>query len=309
MLLTSEQGLEIFANNPHIDKIIYHKKDSIQGDKLQEYFNALQSANECDEQINLCESIEVNLCLHPTQPQYNYSKSERRELCDKNYYDHTLIKGGVDIECDKLPEMFFTDAEEEDCARFRKDLIGKYVVLWCLSGSGRNKAYPYIPYVMNDLLVMYPEMVFITVGDLTCQIYEVGLQNERVIHKSGVWTFRQSAIMAKYANLVISPDTGMLHAAGCFETPKIGLLGHTTIENITKHFRNDYSIEAKAPCAPCFRLIYHAKIQCPVDSLTGACWCMAYGISDDLLMERIKYVIGDKLSIMRQGNNSAVRCA
>ena len=41
-------------------------------------------------------------------------------------------------------------------------------------------------------------------------------------------------ILTKLVDLVISPDTGVLHASGAFDTPKIGLLGHTTIENITK---------------------------------------------------------------------------
>jgi ADP-heptose:LPS heptosyltransferase len=48
--------------------------------------------------------------------------------------------------------------------------------------------------------------------------------------------------LTKFVDLVISPDTGVLHASGCYDTPKIGLLGHTTIENITKYFKNDYSI-------------------------------------------------------------------
>ncbi len=92
-------------------------------------------------------------------------------------------------------------------------------------------------------------------------------------------------------DLVVSPDTGVLHASGAFGTPKIGLLGHTSIENITKHFINDYSIESTASCAPCFRLIYDHVAQCPVDMDTTGAWCQAVGIPAETLVDRIEKVI------------------
>ena len=96
--------------------------------------------------------------------------------------------------------------------------------------------------------------------------------------------------LTKYVNLVIAPDTGVLHASGCYETPKIGILGHTNITNITKHFINDFSIEAECACAPCFHLIYDHDVQCPVDVVTRAAWCMSAGIPPEKLYARFKKV-------------------
>ena len=278
----------ILENNPNIDKFILHERNSIPSDKLEEYFNSLKQAHECDEIIDLCESLEVKLAMIPEDPKYNMPKFDRAKQCNKNYYDQTLEIGKCETD-NKLPEMFFSKDEEAEFENFRKNNLGLKVIVWGLSGSGRNKTYPYAPYIIGDLLRKHKDIIFYMVGDEACQILECALPNhKRVIKKSGKWTFRQSSLACKYADLVVSPDTGLLHAAGCFDTAKIGLLGHTTIENITKYFKNDYSIEADCDCAPCFRLIKNAEIQCPIDDESSATWCMARGLKPERVLTRIR---------------------
>jgi hypothetical protein len=95
---------------------------------------------------------------------------------------------------------------------------------------------------------------------------------------SGVWKMRESVLACKYASLVISPDTGLLHGSGCWDTPKIGLFTATTIENVSRYFTNDYSIEANGiGCAPCLSLIYSAENQCTLGDNKMPI-CMAKGI-------------------------------
>ncbi len=289
--LGSDQAQVILKNNPNIDKFIHHKHDSIPNNKLGEYFESIKQAYECDKMIDLCESIEVKLALIPEDPKYNLPKYERAKLCNKNYYDQTLEIAGCKTN-NKLPEMFFSQEEEDEFAEFREENLGFKVIVWGLSGSGRNKSYPYVPYIVADLLKKYRKLKIVFVGDMPCQILECGMpEDKRVIKKSGKWSFRQSALACKYADLVVSPDTGLLHAAGCFDTPKIGLLGHSTIENITKYFINDYSLEAECDCAPCFRLIKDANIQCPTDKISSATWCMSKGLPAERVKERIEEVL------------------
>jgi ADP-heptose:LPS heptosyltransferase len=133
----------------------------------------------------------------------------------------------------------------------------------------------------------------VTVGDTLCQVLET-LKDKRVIRRSGVWTMRESSLATRFANLVVAPDTGLIHASGCFSTPKICLIGSNSIENITKHFENDYSITADenlVPCAPCHRLIYSASQQCPIEEQTGLPKCMALGINPKRVFERISGII------------------
>lgn len=94
-------------------------------------------------------------------------------------------------------------------------------------------------------------------------------------------------------HLVIAPDTGIIHAAGCYDTKKILLVGHNTGECITKHFKNTITLEAdvkKSPCAPCLFLIYDLKLQCPIHKETGAALCMGSGIELDRVYETFKDV-------------------
>lgn len=307
VLLGSAAANQIFKHNPYLDEFVLHKQDSIPNELLYQYFETTAEAHDCEELLDLCESIECNLTLHPCQAQYNWTKKEREALCNKNFYDETFVIGDYPDIKGRRGEMFFTEYEEEECARFRNNYIGKPIIMWCLSGSGRNKSYPYTAMVMDEILKKYPEIVFITVGDEICEVLESELKGDRIIWKSNKWSFRESALMSKYAALIVSPDTGMLHAAGCHTTPTIGLLGHTSKTNITKNFVDDYSIQAETSCAPCYRLIYSGNVQCPIDNVTGACWCMAYGLQPERIIERIEEIINVNLPYLQGSNRDKIQ--
>lgn len=286
-LLTSEQGFDIFKNNPFINKTILYEKNSVPPQLWDKFKIALKNGYECNRVIDMCESIERVLALLPIDPEFNYTKKERELMCNKNYYDYTFQFAGYPAITGKRGEMFFDEKEEEWARKFLANYKDKYIVLWGLSGSGRNKSYPFVPYVISDLLKRYTRLMIITVGDEACKILECGMEHPQILKMSGLWNFRQSALLTKYVNLVISPDTGLLHAAGMFDTPKIGLLGHSTKENITKHFNNDYTIESQCDCAPCFKLIYNATIQCPIEPISSGCWCMTEGLPVERVYKHI----------------------
>lgn len=304
--LTSEVGTEILQHNPKISKIITHVKDSVSSSQLGEYFKAVAQANECDYVIGLCESIEVNLALHPSDPRYKYPKYERKELCDKNYYEETLEIAGfqmpvigqaVDLYINQSrtgldkaalnPEYFYSHDEDVAMRTFFGKYAGVFTVVIGLSGSNRQKTFPYYKELIEALTKEIPNIQFVTVGDEGCQILEYNLTPlENVMCTSGIWSIRQSILATKYASLVISPDTGLLHGVGAFDTPKIGLLTSTSKENITKHFENDFSLETKGVgCAPCFYLIHDADTQCNLDQ-NRACLCMSKGHSVERIVER-----------------------
>lgn len=304
VLETSSTGMKVLQHNPNIDKFIEYEANSVPDEKLEEHWEALRKENECEKFINLCESIERSLSLRPTEPEYFYPKEERRALCDKNFYAHTFefaykqagepVFGNCELEDeDFLPELFFTEEEETNMRNFFAHDKRAFWILWGLSGSGNNKTYPYTDYVIKDLLQKFPNVKIVTVGDELCQMLE-GLKDPRVIRRCGRWSIRDSALACKYVNLVICPDTGLLHSAGCFETPKIGLIGSNTRNNLTRFFKNDFSIEAdpeKVPCAPCFYLINASSYQCPIDPVHLLPKCMSVGIDPKKVFERIGEVV------------------
>ena len=293
-LHTSETGMNILALNPCIAKFIPYESDTVPDHKLQDYWEKLAKKFECHWLINMCESIERAISLHPIDPRYAYTKPERREICDKNFYEYSFYHAGFPVPEESLtPEMFFSGEEEKTVTDFFQKLNDKFVILWGLSGSGLNKTYPWTDYIIGDLLRENEDVVVVTVGDELSQVLE-SHEHERVIRMCGKWTMRESSLACKYASLVVAPDTGLLHASGCFDTPKIGLIGSNTINNITKHFKNDYSFEADSqtvPCAPCFRIVYSASKQCPIDDMNYLPHCMSRGIDPRKVLERIEYII------------------
>lgn len=315
-ILTKETGEQIYRHNPNIDKLILYKDEvekmlpgeiDYPNNKLGEFFDAVAKAYECDKQINLCESWEVKLARCPHEPNFKYPKNEAMQLCNVNYYEQIFKLANEPIPENLNPEMFFTPEETISMNNmfvdFRKK--GKFIILWGLSGSASNKTYPYCPEVIFEILKKYPQVVFLTVGDEACQILEVELKDDRIINKSGIFELRESCLATKYADLVICPDTGILHASGMYDTPKIGLLNHTTIENITMHFKNDFSLEAKdgthpfwdeISCSPCFMIHQFKSISCQTEEIKGttAPICMVRGIMPERLIKRIDEVINGK---------------
>jgi ADP-heptose:LPS heptosyltransferase len=289
ILNTGKRGMDIFKNNPNVDEYeIYDEEKGVKD--LDKYWSDLKKKVAPDLFINFSESIECNVALHPIQPQYNYTKKERFALANKNYYDVTEAWAKLEG-CQKLPELYFTPSEIQEAQKYiRPDDIN---ILWQLSGSGKQKVYPWSDYVIGELLKNYENLHIITAGDEKCQLLE-SVEDPQITNLSGRVPVRIVMALTNFVDLVISPDTGVLHASGCYPTPKIGILGHTTRENITKYFKNDFSLEADCDCAPCMRLIYDFDIQCPIEVVTHAAWCMAEGIKPERLYARITEVLGAK---------------
>lgn len=290
ILNTGKRGKEVFEHCPHIDEFMLHD-ESMPIDKLSKHWEELEKEHINKENgdivINFTESIECNVSMHPIGPMYIYSKKERLEHCNRNFYDATE-KWAKLSDCQKIPELFFTNEETAEAQSYLKP--DKFNILWNLSGSGKQKVYPWSDYVIGEVLKNYNNIHFITVGDLKCQLLESLVDNE-ITNLAGRISMRISMCLTGLVDLVVTPDTAILHASGCYDTPKIGLLGHTNRENVTKYFKNDLSIEAQCACAPCFRLIYDHKIQCPIEPFTRAAWCMAEGLPPEVVYNKIKEVL------------------
>jgi len=148
VLNTNKRGKEVLQENPNVDEYIEHD-EKMHIDDLPEHWKKLEANIKPDKFINFSESLECNVALHPIQPQYNYTKAERRALCDRNYYDASEQWAKLEG-CQKLPELYFTPFELEEA---RKHLSpGKFNILWQLSGSGHQKVYPWADYVMGEVL-------------------------------------------------------------------------------------------------------------------------------------------------------------
>lgn len=258
----NKRGESVIKHDPNIDKIIIHD-EKIPNEKLGEHWAELGKGY--DRVINLSESIEKGLLAVEGSPEFHWPHLKRHTHYNVNYYDRTLELGGYGHIKGLNGELHFSPAEERIIADVRKKYIGKFKVLWSLSGSAQHKTFPYSPYAANAFLNKHPNAVIITVGDDICRIIE--WDHPRVVKRSGQWSIRKSMLMTKYADLVISAETGIANAAGCYDTPKIILLSHSSEENLTKYWKNCINIKAEVPCQPCHQ-IHYSEESCPINGQT-----------------------------------------
>lgn len=304
-VVTSKRGMEVLKNNPHVHRLIQHKEET-PIDKLSENLEHLRKQFKCEKVLDFSESIEVALSQHPRSPNYKLSKPEKLAKFNRNFYEYSFehIKEKWDSSTDFTPELFFDKQElydvRDDGRHEAIDFVdeNKFNILIGMSGSGGNKAWPWTQDLTAKILENYPDVHIITVGDEKSRLIEPDAVEGRITTLCGRIPMRMSMELTGLVDLVIAPDTGIIHASGCYDTPKICMLGHNTKECITKHFKNDYSLEADeilAPCAPCLFLIYDMKLQCPIDENTGGSMCMSRGIPLDVVYERFQEVYNLKL--------------
>lgn len=283
---TIPDSMCVLENNPNIDDFVLQQRYAVPSDLLHFYHAELQK--KYDRMINLCESVERSLLFEERDANLFYlSQKERHEIANVNYSDRSLEIAGLNIRGVR-PEMYLSEKEEVLGKWFKNKNKNTFNVLWQLSGSSTHKLYPYADIVMEELLNKYDDIVFYLSAGFN-QVQVMDWNHPRVKSTIGKWPIRLSLIMPKFMDLVVSPETGVLNAAGAFDTPKIGLLTHSSIENLTKYFSNDYSIQSSVKCSPCHRLV-HTEEFCEVDDKFGLPICMSKGFNIETLIARIEEV-------------------
>ena len=284
---TSDNGMQIAKHNPNVDQFLYQAMDEVPNAELEAYWKILSKGY--DRVVNLSGTIEEALLAVKGSPEYGLSDDERRaKFGNVNYYDHALKVAGIDRRKEN-GEMFFSDEEEGLARIWRKTFEGRFIVIWALGGSGPHKRFPYAAMAMAEFARINPEVLFVTVGGHAEKLLELAADdNPNYMHRSGRWGIRNTAIAVKYADLVIGPETGVLNMAGCFDTPKICMLSHSSWANLCKHWENDYSVQSRYKCSPCHKMILSMK-ECPVNEQFKVSACAAeYDPSD--LMPKMKEV-------------------
>ncbi|MGD8787121.1 MAG: methyltransferase domain-containing protein [Phycisphaerales bacterium] len=244
---------QVLKHNPNIDEFLIQEKNAIPNQDLGEYWKTIGAS--FDKFINLSQSVERKLLRVEGSDEYRHSHKRRHKDCNYNYQDATMEAAGFGECRGEQPELHFTEMEESLAKVLRNNNKDKFLIIWALSGSSLHKIYPWSPYIAGELDHNHDDIRIITVGDYLCKILEWQMSNTK--NCAGNWTIRQAMVMTKYADLVVGPETGVLNAASCYDTPKIVFLSHSSEENLTKYWRNVHAMKPKGcSCYPCHRLIY-----------------------------------------------------
>jgi ADP-heptose:LPS heptosyltransferase len=278
------EGELVLRYDPNIDSFSVQDKDQVPNEELQAYWKNL--ATKYDRVINLCESVEGALLLHPGRANHRWPHAMRKKYCNLNYLEFMSEIAELPFN----PDHHFVPTEEE--ANKAKDFIADirakmnvktppmtrgvepYVVMIALAGSSVHKFYPHQDTVIAEILLRIPNSHVVLIGGPESEVLEGGWEsNSRVSCLSGKLPIRDSIALAQVCQLVIGPETGLLNAVAFETNAKIVLLSHSTEENLTRDWTNTEALHSLVtPCYPCHRLHYNHDF-CPQDETTKAAMC------------------------------------
>jgi ADP-heptose:LPS heptosyltransferase/predicted SAM-dependent methyltransferase len=273
-LYTVARAWEAVKHDPNIDAVVLQDHEQVPNGWLGPFWEYL--AKKYDRFINLSESVEGSLLAMPGRMPYYWNTAARQRYMQHNYLEVTHQIAGVKFD---KPLMRYVATEEERAASRteRKRMDGAPLIMWVLAGSSIHKVWGGVDSVLARILLTFPQAKVITVGDERARdmIEALWVKEPRILRRSGVWNIRQTMGMAQLCDMVIGPETGVMNAVAMEPMPKIALLSHSSVENLTRDWVNTYSISSKStPCQPCHKMIY-AWDQCVRDEASGTAQCQA----------------------------------
>lgn len=290
-------GHEVIKHDPNIDRIIIQGKDEIPNAFLKEFWD--YTKKKYTKFINLCESVEGTLLAAPGRSAFEWPNEARAVHMDRNYLEWTHLLAGVP---GPYHPKFYATLEEKEWARRTAQRWGKRNILWSLAGSSGHKVWPHIDAVIARVMLSYPDVHVVLVGDELCKVIEYAWTEEPRVHcQSGKWSIRESMAFAEAADLIIGTETGLLNAAGMMDTHKIITLSHSSEEMLTKHWKNTQVLHQpegvgcpKHPCRQLHGGEGHSPWEdCPQEPETGTALCQ-FSVGPDAMWDAIQQVFGRK---------------
>lgn len=289
----SDHGYPVIKHDPHIDRFIIQGKDEVPPQFLYEFWE--HTKKKYDKWVNLSESVEGTLLAMAGRSNHQWPDSVRAKYMDRNYIEFTHDLAEVPP---PYQPRFYSTLEERAWARKEASRMGGRNVLWSLSGSSVHKTWPHLDAVIARLLISYPDVHVVLVGDEVSQILETGWENEKRVHcRSGKWSIRESMAFAEVSDLIIGTETGLLNAAGSMETPKIVTLSHSSEEMLTKHWKNTIALKQTKGCPkfPCRQLHFNWD-HCMKHEDTGTAVCQ-YEIGPDQMWNAVASILGEQRKV------------
>lgn len=302
-VVTSESAHLVYHNNPFIDKLTVKADGELpQGADWQKWFVA--RAKEYDIFAHLSHTCEVRHSLQVGSTQFWQRPEYRRKLCAGSFLETAHDAAGMPY--DFGPLYFPTDEEAMLAQRVKDEKIKGDFICWVLSGSRIDKTYPYAPFAIGRIIKeLGIPVVMVGGGSKQREQAEaikkdVGWQNSandmlfilaptENMPVGERWSIRPSLNVVMLADLVVSPDTGIAWAVAMEKMPKVVMVSHASVENVTKHWVNTTTLHAdpeRVPCWPCHRLHDDASTCVPAADKESAA-CMA-DISVESIFQSVK---------------------
>ncbi len=242
---TGPKGKEVLQNDPHVDRLVAHDMLAITQGQMRELSDYLRTR--CAKMVNFSETFENLLLASPRRNNFHWPHEMRQRYMNGNYLEAAHTAAGVPQEYRQ--KHYASSTELRDAEAWRKDK--PRLVVLAASGTGVNKIWPGMFEYAWRIAELDPDTHVVVLGDMKDAEF---IEHDR-IHQVGLkWSIRRGLAMCLCADLVIGPETGLLNAVAMEPMPKIVLLSHSSVENLTKHWQNTAVLTGNVPCYPCHRL-------------------------------------------------------
>lgn len=238
-------GEEVLRHDPHIDALVLTGSPCLAIDDLGPYW--AHEKQRYDRWINLAESVEKNLLAVSNDLRFFWPAAERQRIFNHNYLEAVHTLAGVPHD---FQQRFYATNAERAHATAQRGAHPKHAVI-APSGSTLPKFWPYTSELAAQLIARGFQVWVL--GDLR----DLRLPEHAALHVIGTtWPIRDAMAFAQQAEIVIGEETALTNAVAQEPMPKIVLLSHSTVENLTKHWVNTTSLHGVAACYPCHQIHY-----------------------------------------------------
>jgi predicted SAM-dependent methyltransferase/ADP-heptose:LPS heptosyltransferase len=245
-LFCSPPQHEIMLYDPNINDFYFQDKDQVPNHMLGQFWD--WHRKKYDKWVNLSESVEGSFLALPDRAMHQWPPAIRHQLMNKNYLEaqHEIAQIPHD------PQVrFYPTKDEKEWAKKERKKMGEFVIAWPLGGSSPHKHWGGIDNIIASLMLEFPKVHVVLMGDLKCQLLEQGWEKEPRVHRtSGKWSIRESLSFLQEVDMVIGPETGLVNAVSQLPIPKVVFLSHSTNENLTRDWVNTHPLASESTVCP-----------------------------------------------------------
>jgi len=263
---TNTKGMELFQNDPRFEYVGYYEPWRIPEAKREEivfqHWQELKEKWPEAEFLNFYKAMEGTGIVPEWSEDAFLPVKQRAKKYGINFYEQHFEMAGIHMPDDFVPShsIWVQDIMEDWVHKWREKNKDYFVMIVVIAGSTMQKVFPnWMPSFCKHLIDIMPKLKIYLMGDSECSDDEweyertVSLIHRRGRKRTG---FKQSLVMAREADFVFGPETGLLVGAGMWGTPKMALMTGAAKDQFAKYQQNDYSVQSLAPCSPCYRTCY-----------------------------------------------------
>lgn len=257
---TSMKGYQLFHDDPRITKLSVFEIEKYTMDQyeraFEERWKLVREDVKPDLEINLNGTLEFTCVGESWQLQSHLPYPERRAYFGIHaFYDAVFERAGVKPEPLNLEGLYFPPEAYKAAEEWRSKKPEAFVVMLSPIGSTAQKVIYNHAEVALGVVERWGEAQVFYLGDeLTAKFVPA---HPRIKSLCAI-PVKQAILWTKYADFVVGPETGLLAAAGMWGTPKCILSTTSSVYQMTKYTRNDFSVQSPLACSPCHRAIYTA---------------------------------------------------